>query len=187
MSIVPATDAGMATSGNQTAAKTVLDAIAAKGTPFEVSASFTRPANTTARVAGGALTDSTSAPTVMQFTIPGAVAGQTILIQNVQVVVGSMSAPPIMLAWLSPTFTATNDNSELSIAAAVAEDIQTIDLSAGYSTALNARCQPEAGFTHVLMKLAAADTKLYGTLSMRNTPTPGSADKILVKLRGLLL
>jgi hypothetical protein len=149
----------------------------------KVSANFTRPADTTAYAVGDAVTNSTSAPTVFQLDLGalGAVNGQAIEIRKLVVISSAKQATlPLLNVFLSDaTFTATNDNSALDIADATQEsggswfpcDVQNY-------TASNSRVahidSPDP------MILAAADTKLYGTIQAANAYTPVSAEKFTI-------
>jgi hypothetical protein len=148
-----------------------------------VSTSFTRPSDTTAYAVGDAVTNSTSAPVVFELDLGalGAVAGQELEIRKLVVVSSVKGATlPLFNVFLSnATFTATNDNAALDITDAVQEaggswfacDVQ-------FSTASNAR----ASYINVPspMMLAAADTKMYGTIQAANAYTPASGEKLTI-------
>lgn len=147
-----------------------------------VSASFTRPADTTAYAIGDAITNSTSAPTVFQLDLSAfCVPGQSIEVRKLAVVssIKQSTLPLINVFLSSTTFTATNDNSALSI------DDTTMEAGGSWfncdlqnSTAANARVAYTG--SHQPLVLAAADTKLYGTLQAANAYTPGSAEKFTI-------
>lgn len=145
----------------------------------KVSATFTRPADTTAYAVGDAISNSTTAPAVFQLDLGalGAVAGQGIEIQKLVVVSSIKQATlPLVNVFLSATtFTATNDNAALAIdntTLSAGGAILNCDIQNSFSA--NARVaylgvgQP--------MLLAAADTKLYGALQAANAYTPGNAE-----------
>jgi hypothetical protein len=149
----------------------------------KVSANFTRPSDTNVYAVGDAVSNSTSSPTVFQLDLgaAGAVAGQGIEIRRLAVVSSvKQSTLPLFNVFLSATtFTATNDNAALDI------DDATMNLNGAWLTcdvqnytASNSRvdyiAQPQA------MVLAAADTKLYGTLQVTNAYTPVSAEVFYV-------
>lgn len=145
----------------------------------KVSANFTRPSDTTAYTTGDAVTNSTSAPVVFQLDLGalGAVNGQGIEIRRLSVVSSvKQSTLPLFNVFLSATtFTATNDNAALDIDDTTQQangawfncDVQNF-------TASNSRVEylanPQA------MVLAAADTKLYGTIQAANAYTPVSGE-----------
>jgi hypothetical protein len=149
----------------------------------KVSTSVTRPSDTTQYAVGDAVTNSTSSPAVFELDLgtAGAVAAQAIEIRKLAVVSSAkQSVLPFLNVFLSnATFTATNDNSALDIADATQEaggawincDIQNYTASNSRVAYLGA-AQP--------MVLAAADTKLYGTLQSANTYTPVSGEKFTV-------
>lgn len=148
-----------------------------------ISTSFNRPSDTTTYAIGDAMTNSTSAPVVFELDLStiGAVAGQAVEIRKLAVVSSvKQSLLPLVNVFLSSTtFTATNDNSALSI------DDTTMELGGSWfncdlqnSTSLNSRVA-YSGVPQPLV-LAAADTKLYGTIQAANAYVPASAEKLTV-------
>ena len=148
-----------------------------------ISTNFTRPSDTTTYAVGDAITNSTSAPVVFELDLStiGAVAGQAVEIRKLAVV--SSASPALKLLanvfLSSTTFTATNDNSALSI------DDTTMELGGSWfncdiqnSTSLNSRVA-YSGVPQPLV-LAAANTKLYGTMQAANAYVPASAEKLTV-------
>lgn len=148
-----------------------------------ISTNFTRPADTTTYAAGDAITNSTSAPVVFELDLStiGAVAGQSVEIRKLAIV--SSASPTLKLlanVFLSSvTFIATNDNSALSI------DDTTMELGGSWfncdlqnSTAANSRVA-YAGIAQPIV-LAAADTKLYGTIQAANAYVPASGEKFTI-------
>ncbi len=148
-----------------------------------ISTSFLRPGDTAQYAIGDAITNSTSAPTVFSLDLAtiGAVAGQAVELRKLAIVSSIKQATlPLINAFLSSTtFSATNDNSALSI------DDTTMELGGSWFscdvqnfTAVNQRCSyigpPQP------MILAAENTKLYGTLQALNAYTPGSEEKFTV-------
>jgi len=149
----------------------------------QVSASFTRPSDTTPYTTGDAVTNSTSAPLVFQLDLGalGAVNGQALEIRKLAVVssVKGATLPLFNVFLANTTFTATNDNSALDIADAIQDaDGSWFACDVQFSTASNAR----ASYVNVPspMMLAAADTKLYGTIQAANGYTPVSAEKFTI-------
>lgn len=149
-----------------------------------ISTNFTRPGdNTTTYAIGDAITNSTSAPVVFELDLStiGAVAGQAVEIRKLAVVSSAkQSLLPLVNVFLSSTtFAATNDNSALSI------DDTTMELGGSWfncdiqnSTSLNSRVA-YSGVPQPLV-LAAADTKLYGTIQAANAYVPASAEKFTI-------
>jgi hypothetical protein len=149
----------------------------------QASANFTRPADTTAYAVGDAVSNSTSAPVVFQLDLGplGAVAGQAIEIRKLCVVSSVKgSTLPLFNVFLSnATFTATNDNAALDIADAIQEaDGTWLACDVQNFTASNAR----VSYVNIPapMLLAAADTKLYGTIQATNAYTPASGEKFTI-------
>ena len=149
----------------------------------QASTSFTRPADTIAYAVGDAVTNSTSAPVVFQLDLGalGATAGQQLEIRKLAVVSSVKGATlPLFNVFLSNvTFTATNDNAALDITDAVMEaDGSWFACDVSNSTVSNARCS----YVNIAspMVLAAADTKLYGTIQAANAYTPASGEKFTI-------
>ena len=149
----------------------------------KVSANFTRPSDTNAYAVGDAVTNSTSAPAVFQLDLGalGAVNGQAIEIRKLAVVSSAKQALlPLLSVFLSDaTFTATNDNSALDIADATQEAGGAwFACNAQNSTASNSRCA-DIGCPAPMI-LAAADSKLYGTIQAANAYVPVSGEKFTI-------
>ena len=148
-----------------------------------ISTSFTRPTDTNTYAIGDAINTSTSAPAIFELDLStiGAVAGQAVEIRKLAVVFNvKQSLLPLVNVFLSSTtFSATNDNAALSIDDTTMEsggswfncDIQN-------STTLNSRVA-YSGVPQPLV-LAAADTKLYGTLQAANAYVPASGEKLTI-------
>jgi hypothetical protein len=158
---------------------------------FKATANFTRPSNTIQYSLNDAITNSTSAPAIMSFDLAsfGAVVGQFFCITNARIVssVKPTSAQLSANLWVfMNTFTATNDNAELSIDDATAQSGGiVIPCGNGYQTALNHRCLSDSG--QWIGKLASADTKLYFTLQDAGAYTPQADERFDVVIEGMLL
>jgi hypothetical protein len=148
----------------------------------KVTATVTRPADTTAYAAGDAITGSTSSPVVFELDLStiGAVNGQSIEIRKVAVIssVKSATLPAFNVYLSNTTFTTTNDNSPLAI------DDTTIESGGTWyacdsqnytaNNASGAKTQSEP------MVLAAADNKLYGTMQSIGAYTTASEEKFTI-------
>lgn len=148
-----------------------------------ISASFSRPSDTTAYAIGDAISNSTSAPTVFELDLStiGAVAGQAVEIRKLAVVsrVKQSLLPLINVFLSSTTFTATNDNSALSI------DDTTMETGGSWfncdlqnSTSLNSRVAYSGAPQPIV--LASDDTKLYGAMQAANAYVPASGEKFTI-------
>jgi hypothetical protein len=156
---------------------------------FKKSASFARPADTAPYTAGDAVTNSTSAPTVLELALDteGAQNGKDILITKVEIYISSKWTGSVMFnAWISnATFTATNDNSALSIedgTIAIARCIECYETS---YTAANCRAQSLSLADPY--RLASDDMSLFVELESVSAPTPGSGDTVTVTVWGYIL
>lgn len=153
------------------------------------SGNFTRPADTTTYAQYDAITDSTSAPTVL--TLTGDITVPNAAMLDIRAVQVNTSTKPSgtklqAVAMLFPaTFTATNDNAELSVDDVTARGGVMIRAVNQFQTALNYRVASDPGSW--LFKCAAADNKIYVALMADNAWVPGNADRIDVSVRAYLL
>lgn len=159
--------------------------------PFKTSANLTRPANTTQYAVKDAITDSTSAPTVLSFDFSSfdAVVNGFYRIYNARVIssIAQSTLPLINIILFNTSFTATNDNSALSIDDTTAQSggivipcYNTYDLGA------NSRCVSDPGAIWQ-GQFSSSNTTIYGTLQAANAYTPGSGERFDVILEGELL
>lgn len=149
----------------------------------KISTNFTRPSDTTTYAVGDAVTNSTSAPTVFSVDLGsiGAIAGQAVEIRKIAIASSAkQSALPLFNVYLSATtFTATNDNAALDIDDTTMEAGGAwLDCADQFYTASNSRVSKSNCNTPIV--LAAADTKLYGTLQANNAYTPVSGEKFTI-------
>ena len=155
---------------------------------FKVLQSFTRPSDGNAYIALDAMTNSTSTPTIMSQDLSsfGATAGRFLVITNARVISSVKGSGLSCNIWAFPTtFTATNDNAELSIddtTAALGGVV--IPCNTFYSTALNSRCVSDPGYWK--MQLGAASTTIYFCLQASAGYTPASGEVFTVVMEGHL-
>jgi len=152
---------------------------------FRATASFTRPGDTNAYSQYDAISNSTSAPAIMTLAISGAAAGDFVDIRNVRVntsskPTGTKLTANVFLA--KQTFTATNDNAELSVDDTAAAGGAWVSLANQYQTALNFRVSSDP--VQMLVQLEAAS--LYAALQANNAWAPGNADVITLTVEGFL-
>jgi hypothetical protein len=157
---------------------------------FKVAANFTRPADTTAYTAKDAITNSTSAPTVMAFDLAafGASNAGLYAITNARVI--SSAAPSNLLVAniviFNSTFAATNDNSQLSIDDVTAQTGGiVIPCLNTHDFLLNSRCVSDPGLW--VGQLGDASTILYFTIQAAAGYTPVSGERFDIVLEGYLL
>lgn len=163
--------------------------VSSSATQFKKSGSFARPANATQYATGDAVTDSTSAPAVLEIALDteGTANGDDIIITKIDIDISSKWTGSVMFnAWIAnATFTATNDNSALSIADATSAIARCIPCQNYYYTAANCRAQSDP--IAEPFRLAAADQSLFIELESISAPTPGSGDTITVTVWGYIL
>jgi hypothetical protein len=156
---------------------------------FKILQTFTRPSDGNAYAALDAITNSTSAPAIMSQDLAayGAKVGQFIVITNARVISSVKgSGLSCAICMFPATFTATNDNSELSIDDTTAA-LGGVVIPCGnfYSFAVNARCVSDPGWWE--MQLAAASTTIYFALQATAAYTPTTGEVFTVVLEGFLL
>lgn len=152
---------------------------------FRATATFNRPADTTAYAQFDAITNSTSAPAVMSLAISGAASGDLIDIRNVSVVTGTKPTGTKLsaLVFLAPaTFTATNDNAELSIDDTTAEAGEWVVCGNQFQSALNYRVSSDS----ICQLLQLTSANVFATLAANTAWAPGNADKITLVVEGFL-
>lgn len=158
---------------------------------FKATANFARPANTTQYALNDAITDSATAPTILNVDLAsfGASVGQFFAITNARVISNvKPSANQLMVnLWVFMTaFAGTNDNSELSVDDATAQTGGVvIPCQNTFQTANNARCISDCG--NWMGKLATDDTNLYFTLQDASAYTPQSGETFHIVIEGMLL
>ena len=153
----------------------------ARSETFTLYGTITRPANTTAYAIGDAITNSTTAPTTVAITV-GA-ANDFVMITGLKVV-SSATNGFSMNAYISGySFTATNDNSALSITAADLKYMHVELLSSIYSNT-SSSVMVSAPMNRVLQ---TSDGILYIALQAAVAYTPVSSGQFTIELQGIVL
>lgn len=157
---------------------------------FKASVNFTRPSDTTAYTIADAITNSTSAPVVLSYDLAtfGATKGGFICVTNARVIssIAQGTLPQINVVIFPTTFTATNDNSALSVADATAiTGGVIIPCLNTYTLGANSRCVSDSGMW--VLQLADSSSTIYVTLQAANAYTPGNAEVFYVILEGYVL
>lgn len=156
---------------------------------FKILQSFTRPSDGNAYIAGDAISNSTSSPAIMSQDLAsfGATVGRFLVITNARVISsikGSGLAANICI--FPATFTATNDNAELSIDDATsALGGLVIPCGNNYTFAVNSRAVSDPGWWE--MQLGATSTTLYWCLQAASGYTPTSGEVFTVVMEGFFL
>lgn len=152
--------------------------------PFEASATFTRPADTTPYGQYDAVSNSTSAPTIMTFADVGSVVGEDVSITEAIVISSAAAALPNFRLWLlNASVAATNDNSKLDISDANSTKVVAIiKIEDAYQTNSNSRA--ESANLAKQVGLASDSKTLYGLLQTDEAYTPASGEVFTVILRG---
>ncbi len=151
----------------------------------KVSAAYTRPAaDTNIYAPADALSDSTSAPTVLTFSgmarQPG--AGGWIVDTVLTVSVAATLLPSAELWLFDTTVTPVNDNVAFTITDAEALTlVAVLPFTVGYKSALNAGMHSDR--TMIPYQCAATSTALYGLVVMRNAYTPTGSEVWTFRLK----
>lgn len=158
----------------------------AKG--FTFSQSFTRPNTVTPYTAGDAISDSESSPTILSQDLAGfgVTAGHHLLITNVRVILSIKNTTAAVDVWISnKSFSATNDNSELSIDDTTAiNGGHVISCPNSKSTALNTILESDPGQWKMKMD---ADSILRVAVQASSGFTPSALAVYTVIIDGIIL
>ncbi len=162
---------------------------------FESTASYTRPADTTAYAAGDALSDSTSAPTVLEFTNvaqrdqEAADGGQTVLINELIVHASTLQGtlPSIRVWFFNASPTAINDNAAFTLSDAenrtclARMNTDSIEAGAVNNTML------QSGLQNIIFRIGASTTSVFALVEVLNAYTPASAEVFDFTIKGFRL
>lgn len=156
---------------------------------FKILQAFTRPNDGNAYTALDAISNSTSAPAIMSqdLAAQGATVGRFYAITNARVISSVKGSGFSCNIWIFPaSFSATNDNAELSIddtTAALGGIV--IPCNNNYTAAVNARAVSDPGYWEG--QLGAASTTLYFCLQAVNGYTPSANEVFTVVMEGFFL
>ena len=159
-----------------------------------IKANFTRPADTTQYASGDAISDSTSAPTVLTFAnvgrIDSAVVGMGgLIIDALLMSSANQSTKGLFELFLfNVIVTAMEDNAAFDPTDAELRTLACAVIPFSVATVGNAasgasgNCVYEADNKDVPFQCATSDRDLYGVLVARNTYTPVSAERFDIHL-----
>ena len=154
-----------------------------------ISASFTRPANTTAYASGDVVCNSTSAPTPMVFSRATVTQGPKFSTIRQVVVVDSANQTTKLTGelWLFDTTVALdNDNDAFTPTdAELATLIGVVELGTPFVGDATSGADGNAVYVKsvsIPIETKAADNAIYGVLIARNSYTPVSAESFTVRL-----
>lgn len=151
---------------------------------------FDRPANTTQYAAGDAVTDSTSAPTALEWAVGREKGGSGVIISALLIMDSAVATELDAHLWLfNATLTPPVDNgaSDLTDAEALTF-IGIVDFGGTPDAVTNPTANAAGNCCYMQRALdipfqcGAADTKLYGFLVAQNTYTPLSGENFAVSL-----
>lgn len=159
------------------------------GKSVVISSSVTRPANTTAYAAGDAVTDSTTAPTVITLSGAGRInGGSGVILAATLIDSANQTTKGQFELWLfDATATPDNDNAVFTPTDAETETlIGVIPFNTAYvgdatSGAGGNAVYPVQGLS-IPFKCGGATTSIFGLIVVRNAYTPVSAEKFTVRL-----
>ena len=166
------------------------------GSPDSISATITRPANTTQYTAGDAVTNSTSAPVAMTFSDVALSKGGGGTIADVLLVLSANNTGTLagdFELWLfqgAAAPTADNDNAAFTPTDAECADLVAIVAFEGSDSFVGTATAGAGGNVvyhpsrRALLYTCQADTKdLYGLLVVRNAYTPVTGEIFTVTLK----
>jgi hypothetical protein len=164
-------------------------ALSVAGHTAVISASVTRPADTTQYAAGDALTNSTSAPVPLTFNACArANGGSGVMVRVVVIDSANQATAASLELWLFDTIPhADNDNAAFTPTdAECATCLAVIPLNASYVGTATSGADGNRVYVmnglNIPFKCGAASDDLFGLLVVRNTYTPVSGEVFTVRL-----
>ena len=154
--------------------------------PFSVSTTLTRPANTTAYTAGDAITDSTSAPTALQFTGTGISGSGILRISHATIAKSGVNLETFQLWLFNSSPTATNDNAAFTLTDADNDACVGVLTFGTGLTAVNNSYYHLANLD-VRIQTTSTSQVIYGLLKGAAGFTPVSAETFKITLKGDIL
>lgn len=159
-----------------------------------VTASYTRPNDTTQYASGDVVANSTSAATILTFSNMAVAPGKGGVIQGVTLIdsVNATIKPDFELYLFNATITMQNDNVQWAITDSDLQKlVSEVDLPGAYFRVANVGTGATGNGTIVRDSLSIAynctttDTSLYGVLIIRNSYTPVGLETFDIQLRFL--
>lgn len=157
--------------------------LSAIGYQVATSTTFTRPADTTQYAANDAVTNSTSAPTILEFTNAARVSGGSGLILSARHIKNNTATTNASFRlWIyRSTATAVNDNAQFPLLwANRANRIGFVDFT--HTTQGTGSDSTSSLVTFVNLPFVAAGTSLFGLLTATAAYTPASGEQHYVEL-----
>lgn len=156
---------------------------------FEATASFARPANTTAYASGDSVSDNTSAGSATNFEFTGAALGngESFRLDYVSLTSdNAVTGVPFELWLYSANPTALADNAAFTISDAENDTVlSVISISTAFSSAVNWRI--EAGAINRIIKLGTNTSSIFGNLKIAAVYTPASGETLTARIVGTYL
>jgi len=171
------------TATNQWVAATseLVNNVKAVGFQSAVSATFTRPADTAVYAAGDAVSNSTSAPTILSFAGAARASGGSGLILSARHIKNNTTAANFRLWLYRETAAAVNDNAAFALLwANRATRIGFIDFS--HTTGGAGSDSSSSLATFVNLPFIATGTALFGQLTTTGGYTPANAEQHFIEL-----
>lgn len=169
--------------GTSKSAVTPSNPLPVKATRAKITATFTRPADTTTYAAGDVVANSTTAPTVITFSgVAGANGGYGRLLRVNMIDSANKATPGMFELWLFDTAPGLdNDNAAFTPTDAELQNlIDVIPLESNYIGDATADAGGNRVYTSGLLELpfkcGASVTAIYGELVVRNDYIPVSGE-----------
>jgi hypothetical protein len=159
----------------------LLNSVKAVGFQATVSASFTRPSDTTAYAAGDAVSNATSSPTILTFSGASRAASSSGMILSARHIKNNTTAANFRLWLYRDTVAAVNDNAQFALLwANRANRIGFIDFA--HTTGGTGSDSSSNLATFVNLPFSAAGTALFGQLTTTGGYTPASGEQHFIEL-----
>ena len=159
----------------------LVNSVKAVGFQSTTSATFTRPADTNVYAAGDAVSNSTSAPTILSFAGAARATGGSGLILSARHIKNNTTAANYRLWLYRETAAAVNDNAAFALLwANRATRIGFIDFS--HTTGAAGSDSSSSIVTFANLPFLATGTALFGQMTTTSVYTPSSAEQHFVEL-----
>lgn len=153
-----------------------------------ITASYTRPADTTTYAAGDVVADSTSAATILTFSSIARAAGLGGVIQHAQLIdsAAQTTKPDFELYLFDTAPTMQNDNAAWAPSDSEMEKcLGRIDFATANFKTGSGNGMIQAANISIPFQCASSVSAIYGILVARNAYVPVSAEKFTVRLHVL--
>lgn len=152
-----------------------------------VDAEFTRPSDTTAYAAGDVICNSTSAPTILEFSVGQRNGATGVILRGTLIDSASEATALSAELWLfDTTITMDNDNAAFTPTDAEMKTlVGVLSFTSRKVGTASDNCEFRSDESNIPFACTSGTRKLYGVLVARNAYTPVSGEVFTVRLKVL--